>query len=424
VQTLGWILRTGPYLERLRRRYGDVFTFQIGQEPPWVMLADPDHIREVFTGDPNVLRAGEANQVLRPVVGSRSVLLLDEPEHLRERRLMLPPFHGERMQRYGEIVDDAARVAIERWPAGAPFALWPWMQEVTLEVIMRAVFGYETGTHMERMRGLLGTMLEWSTRPRALAILATRGPSGLERHRGFRRAIDPVHEELVAQIRRIRDAPDLDEREDIVSMLLRARFEDGSALSDVDLRDELITLLVAGHETTATSLSWALERLVRHPAVLARLREEEGDAYLDAVIQETLRLRPVIPIVVRRLAAPYRIAGYDLPAGVAVVPNVYLVHRREDVYPQPAAFRPERFLERPPGTYTWIPFGGGVRRCLGASFAQFEMKGVLRAIVERTDLRAPAPASERTVRRAITLVPRGRAEVVLERRRVPAALIA
>jgi cytochrome P450 family 135 len=424
LQTLGWMLRPGPFMERCRARYGDVFTMRIRNEGTWVFLADPELIKQVFTGDPRVLRAGEANAVLRPIVGSASVLLLDEPAHMTDRRLMLPPFHGERMQRYGELMAEVTRAELERWPQDEAFPLWPSMQAITLEVIMRAVFGITEPSRLARVRELLRHMLDWTTNPRQLAYLALMGPRRVERNRDFRAVMDPVDDALLAEIARRRRAPDLAEREDIMSMLLQARYEDGSAMDDRELRDELMTLLVAGHETTATSLAWAFERLVRHPQQLDRLYAETqagGEEYLDAVVKETLRLRPVLPIVVRRLAEPMQFGDHLIPAGVSVTPCIYLVHRRADIYPDPLRFAPERFLEQPAGTYTWIPFGGGVRRCLGASFALFEMKVVLRTVIENIDLRAQALEPEHVVRRAITLTPGHRATVLAARRRAPAA---
>ncbi len=420
LQTLGWGARPLPFMERCRERYGDVFTLRIRNEFTWVFLSDPQDIKQVFTGDPNVLRAGEANQVLEPVVGSRSVLLLDEPEHMTHRKLMLPPFHGERMQRYEELMVEVARANIAQWPVGEPFALMPHMQALTLEIIMRAVFGITEVSRLEHVSELLRGMIEWTTDPRRLAMLALLGPARIGRNRMFRRVMDPVDQAILDEIRRRRSEPDLAEREDILSLLIAARYEDGSPMSDEDLRDELMTLLVAGHETTATSLAWAMERLLRHPEKLERLRAEalagESEEYLDAVVKETLRLRPVLPIVLRKLSQPTELGGYALPAGVAVAPCIYLMHRREDIYPNARAFLPERFLERPAGTYTWIPFGGGVRRCLGASFAQLEMKRVLQSIVSEVQLRAAEPASERVVRRSITLNPQHGARVVVLKR--------
>jgi cytochrome P450 len=411
LQTLGWITRPGPFAARLRRRYGDTFSLRVTNEADWVMISHPDAVRQVFTGDPNVLHAGEGNAVLRPLLGRRSVLLLDGAEHMRDRKALLPPFHGERMQAYGDLIAEIAAAEVASWPAGE-VAVRPRMQALTLEVIMRAVFGVRD----ERLRARVASLLDWTTDPTRLALLVFLGPQRLGRLFGSVRA--PVDDLLTAEIARRRAAPDLEEREDILSMLLAH-----GEMSDAALRDELITLLVAGHETTATALAWALERLSRHPAAWERLRERSGgeasgrdrcdEDYLDAVVKETLRLRPVVPIVLRLLKAPMEIGGWELPAGVAVAPNILLMHSREDVYPEPRAFRPERFLEQPAGTYTWIPFGGGVRRCLGASFAIFEMKVVLRTLAARIERLTPErPASERVTRRAVTLVPARGARVV------------
>ena len=419
LQTLGWGARTGPFLKRCRQRYGDTFTLRIAQEGTWVFLTHPDAVRDVFKGDPRLLHAGEANVVLLPLVGRHSVLLLDEDEHMRQRKLMLPPFHGERMTRYRELMTAVTERELRRWPAGEPIALRPGMQAVTLEVIIRAVFGVRDEDRLELMRRRLGEALDLTTDWRSMLALATVGPQRMYRLRYFQRELDPVNELLLEEIRLRRDAPDLEERDDVLSLLLQARHEDGSAMSDAELRDELMTLLAAGHETTATALAWAVERLIRHPDKLARLTEEASageDAYADAVVKETLRLRPVLPIVVRRLQEEMEIAGWRLPAGAAVAPCIYLMHRRREVYPEPERFRPERFLEQPAGTYTWIPFGGGVRRCLGASFALFEMKTVLSTLVTRLNLRAADPRPERITRRAITLTPARGAEVVVEPR--------
>jgi cytochrome P450 len=294
------------------------------------------------------------------------------------------------------------------------------MQAVTLEVIMRAVFGMEEGARLDRLREVLRATLDWATRPTQMFLLASLGPHRVERMPYFTGRFEEVDNLIYDEIRERRNSPDLEEREDIMSMLLLARHEDGSPMSDVELRDELMTLLVAGHETTATSLAWGIERLVRHPDKLERLHDEAlagEDEYIDAVAKETLRLRPVIPIVVRRLTEPVEIGGWQLPAGVKVAPCIYLVHRHADAYqPDPTAFRPERFLEQPAGTYTWIPFGGGVRRCIGGSFAVFEMKAVLSAIARSTLLRPVRPEREHVVRRAITMTPNRGAEVIVEAR--------
>jgi cytochrome P450 family 135 len=401
------------------RRYGDMFTLKITNEGTWVFLTDPDAVKQVFTGDPRLLHAGEANVVLLPVLGSHSVLLLDEAAHMAQRKLMLPSFHGARMRGYEQTMAEVAQREIERWPAGERLSAWPTMQAITLEVIMRTVFGVTESDRITRLGQALREALSWSTEPRRMAQLALLGPRRIAERGTLQRALQPADDLIFEEIRSRRDAPDLEQRDDVLSLLLQARHDDGSPMSDQELRDELMTLLVAGHETSATALSWALEALARHPAALNRLREEVDagdDAYLDAVIQETLRLRPVIALVLRRLTEPMEIGGRLLPAGVNVAPCIYLMHRRPDIYPNPRAFRPERFLERPPATYTWIPFGGGVRRCLGASFAQFEIKVVLRELVARLDIRPARPHPERRVRRAIVFAPERGGELVVERR--------
>jgi cytochrome P450 len=338
---------------------------------------------------------------------------------MSQRKLMLPPFHGERMRRYEQVMAEVAAAEIESWPAGQPYAVRPAMQRITLEVIMRTVFG----TRNDRLRVALAAALEWGSDPRRMAMLAAMGPSRVERSRMFRKMRTPADDSIYEEIGARRRADDLDERDDVLSLLMQASHEDGSPMSDEELRDELMTLLVAGHETTASSLAWAVERSVRTPGVLSRLREGDDD-YVDAVCKETLRLRPILALVLRKLTEPMEIGGRLLPAGVSVAPCIYLIHRRADVYPEPYSFRPERFLEQPAGTYTWIPFGGGVRRCLGASFALFEMKVVLRELVQRLELRAADPRPERVTRRAITLVPERGGEIVAERRRSTAPLAA
>lgn len=398
-------------------RYGDIFTIKLAYEGTWVILADPAAVKQVFTGDPRVFHAGEGNQILAPFLGRNSLLVLDEKPHMGQRRLLLPPFHGERMQAYGETMAAIAAREIERWPTGTPYELRPRMQAITLDIILRTVFGVEGEQRMSELRDALREFLDLTTNPRLLLPVLLIGPG---RVRGFgpvRRRLARVDSLIHREIATRRRDADLEQRDDILSMLVGARHEDGSPMCDEEIRDELLTLLVAGHETTATSLSWAVERLCRHPEKLARLRAEaeagEDDAYLTATIQETLRLRPVISIVLRRLTEPVEIGGYELPAGISVAPSIYLAHRNPEVYPDPEAFKPERFLDNPPGTYTWIPFGGGVRRCLGASFAQFEMAVVLRELVKRREIRPADPKSERVFRRAITETPRHNATVIL-----------
>jgi cytochrome P450 len=408
--TAGWLFRPLPLLERWRAEYGNTFTIKLAVEPPWVVLGDPKDVETVFKGDPSVLHAGEGNMILEPFLGKNSVLLLDDARHLRQRKLMLPAFHGERMQRHLETMATAARAEIARWPIGEPFALHPHMQNVTLEVIMRVVFGESNAA----MRSGLKDFLELGANPVNFARVAIGGLERTKRARWFRKGIDPVDELVFALIERRRQEGGLDEREDVLSMLLSARDEDGEPLTDQELRDELMTLLVAGHETTATALAWALERLVRHPEMLERLAGGDEE-YLDAVVTETLRRRPVLALVLRKLTAPFEVGGHLLPAGVAVSPNIHLVHHNPDVYEDPYAFRPERFLGRKPGTYEWILFGGGMRRCIGASFALTEMKTVLREIVGGVRLRPADPAPERVSRRAITWTPSRGAVVIADR---------
>jgi cytochrome P450 len=413
--TMRWWRRPLETLEQCRATYGDTFTYRMAHEGTWVFVSDPEAIKQVFTGDPRLLHAGEANIALLPVLGEHSVLLLDEPAHMKERKLMLPPFHGKRMQAYQEVMAQVAAEEIDRWPTDRPVRMRPRMQAVTLEIILRAVFGVDEGERLTRLRDELRRTLNLLGNPRRAVFMVILGPERLRRFPPFRRNMERIDRLLFEEIATRRDAADLADRDDILSLLLQARHEDGRPMSDRELRDELMTLLVAGHETTATALSWAVELLARHPAELGRLETEVAagdDAYLDAVIKETLRLRPVIALVLRKLVEPMEIGGRLLPAGVRVAPSIYLVHRNPDIYPEPERFRPERFIEQPAGTYTWIPFGGGVRRCLGAAFAEFEMSVVLRELVARRSLR-PVGEPEHSVRSTITNVPNRGAEVLV-----------
>src|SRR4051794_14484549 len=414
LQTLGWLRRPYPFLARARAKYGDTFTMHIGRDS-FVVLADPDDVKQGFTGDPAVFHAGEGNVILLPFLGEKSGLLLDDAPHPGQRGLLLPPFHGERMRGHVGLMREVAEREVDSWPRGVRFAVQPHMQAVTLEVIMRIVFGVDEGDPaLARLRERLRRFLDVTASPRELRKLLLNGPERASRRRIFAHAIAPVDEVIAEVVVDHRRRDDLADRDDVLSMLLLATHEDGSPMDDVELRDELLTLLVAGHETTATALAWAVERLVRHPQALDRLTEEVRageDEYVDAVIRETLRLRPVLPFVGRRLTQPQTIAGRDLPAGSRVAPSIHLVHRREDLYPEPAAFRPERWLGVRPNPYTFFPFGGGVRRCLGASFAETEMRAVLSAVVANVRLEPVRPESERVGRRVITLVPASGATV-------------
>ncbi len=395
------------FLERQQRRYGDAFSINFPGFGRMAYFAHPDTVKQIFTGDPGALHAGEANgRVLEPALGKFSLLTLDEDDHLRQRKLLLPPFHGERVRRYGELIEEIAEREIAGWPVGQPFALRPRMQSITLDVILRAVFGVRGEDRLARFRATLPQLTEASGIVMWLPFMRHNFGrwSPWARFVRMRRAVDEL---VYEEIRQRRADPDASERDDVLSVLLQARHEDGSPMSDLELRDELITLLTAGHETSATALAWSVERLVRNPRALARLLSEpDDDAYLDAVVKETLRVRPVVIDVARIAKRDVEIGGWQIPAGTIVVPAIALVQLRADLYPDPRAFRPERFLEdEQPAAYAWIPFGGGMRRCIGAAFAQLEIKTVLRTVLARTRLSAPDPAPERQVSRHVTLVP-------------------
>lgn len=414
VQTAAWIIRPWEFMERCAARYGDMFTMSLAGERPWVMVSHPDVVKEVFTGPPELLHAGEGNRLLLPVVGANSVLLLDDDAHREQRRLLMPTFRGNYLASYADTMAAVAQAEIAGWPRGEPVRLRPRMQALTLEIILRAVFGLSQGERLDQLRAELLRMLNAASNI-PMFLLAARGPRHL-RAALTRKLLRGVDRLLYAEIGERRRADHLDERSDVLSLLLQARHEDGRPMIDVEIRDELMTLLIAGHETTATALSWTVERLVRHPEQQARLIDEihAGEhEFLDATIKETLRLRPVISLVARQLKAPMQIGGARLPAGVIVVPSLYLMHRRPDIYPEPHRFRPQRFLEKRAGTYTWIPFGGGVRRCLGAAFAEYEMRIVLSALFDTCTVRPTDVQPEPVRRSGITHVPGRGTTVVL-----------
>jgi cytochrome P450 len=424
VQTAAFVLGGPRFLEACRRRYGGAVTLGTLFDDKFVMLFDPVLVKELFQGPHDQLHAGEANALLGPVLGQRSVLLLDGSEHLRHRRLMLPHLHGQRMQAYAQTITEATDREIDSWPVGEPFALLPSMQSLTLQVIMRAVFGYEPGPASDELRSRLRAMVEPLSRPRGLPLMVLLGRLGSDRgaaakqFEARRRAVDEL---LYGEIARRRAEADLAERDDVFSALLLAEDEDGGRLSDPEVRDELVTLLLAGHETTATGLAWTFDLLLHAPEVLARARVE-GDEYLDAVVKESLRLRPVIPGVGRVVRGePFHLDGYVIPPGVEINPSIRMIHRRGDLYPDPAAFKPERFLsDDAPDTYTWLPFGGGTRRCLGASFALMEMRIVLARVLQRAALRPVDPEREQVQFRAITLSPRNGTRVLQQTPPAPA----
>ena len=431
VQVVRWLRRPIPLLEECAARFGDAFSLRFPGFPPLALFSAPAAIKEIFTADPDELRAGEANFIIAPVVGRSSLLLLDGARHRRERKLLMPPFHGERMRLYGDVMRTIAADAIDRWPTGASFAVHPEMQRITMNVILRTVFGIDKGERLVALRERLTRMIEFGTSNPSMGIpwlqldLGTLTPWGR-----FKRLLRDVDIILYDEFAR-RRATGTADRSDILSLLLDARDEDGNAMSDQELRDEMITLLLAGHETTATSLAWVVHRLVEHPDVLARVSDELRSVgggspiapdhvgaleYLDATIKETMRLNPIIPAVGRALARSTCIAGHDLPAGTVVGPCIYLTHRRPDVWDHPERFAPERFLGRKPDPYEYLPFGGGVRHCLGAAFAMYEMKIVLAEMLSRVELRRAPGVTVRLVRRGLTFAPSSGMPVVIDRR--------
>ncbi|HEY1523936.1 MAG TPA: cytochrome P450 [Solirubrobacteraceae bacterium] len=408
IQMTGFWTRPLAFMEHCRRRYGPRFTIRLPFSPPFVMLASPEEIKDVFTAPADVLHPGSGARVLEPVVGRNSVILLDGQAHMEQRRLMLPSFHGERIERLDALVQEVTDRTVASWPTDRPLKLHERLQGLTLEIILQAVFGLEPGPRMDALRDRLGEMLRFGEKPISVMPPAPDGPIARVAERvgpfaafvRLQREADALIFELVNERRR-----QPEERDDVLAMLLDARHEDDCPMSDQELRDELMTLLVAGHETTASTLAWCFDRLSRDRRVVERLREGD-DAYLTATIQEALRCRPVLPNVAPRLVVkPIEVGGWRYPTGVCLVPNAYLVQHDPDIYPDPYTFRPERFLDAPPGTYSWIPFGGGRRRCLGASFAMMEMKIVLRSLVAERELEPVGSGFERPKRRNITIAP-------------------
>jgi cytochrome P450 family 135 len=415
LQAIGWTRRPLPFLERCGRRHGRTFTLRILHWGDWVILSDPADVKKIFTAG-DAVGVDVANPLLGPVLGPRSVMLSEEPLHMTKRKLMLPAFHGKGVQTDAEMMAEVARREIASWPVGEPFALWPRMQSITLDVVMRAVFGPRLDPRLTELRQRLVELTDWLNDSGNLTMLAVFGPRWVVRSAGYRRTMGAVEEAVMAEVKRRRREP-IPDPPDVVSMLIAARYEDGSELSDRDLRDELVTLLSDG--PTSSTLAWTFERMLRNPETLERARDDvlAGDgSYVDAVVKETLRLRPPVPVVVRRLLEPMRLGGYDLPAGTTVAPCIHLIHRDPEHYERPRHFEPERFLRQPPGTYTWIPFGGGVRRCLAASYAEMEMKRVLNTVLAGVELRPAEARNEPITKSAISFSPGKRGLVIAEPR--------
>ncbi len=411
-----WLLREHDLLERCRRRYGDVFSLKAWPFGLLVVICDPVEAKRVFTSDSSQLRAGEGNSVLEPILGPQSVLLLDTDEHMHRRKLMLPAFHGERIAVYRQLMREIADAEIDRWPTNESFASHVAMQRITLRVILRAVFGIEDAARMSELERLLPKLLGSPALllPILQVDLGRRSTWGS--FLATREAVDRI---LFDEIARRRVDSRLDERSDVLSMLLGARDEHGERMSDGELRDQLMTLLLAGHETTATALAWTLERLTRNPQVLSRLKAALTDSqeeYLEWVIKESMRSRPVVSYAMRYVSEPVEVGGYTVPAEAFLGTSIILAHSHPEQYPEPDVFRPERFSDKGADTYSWVPFGGGVRRCLGASFVMYEMKVVLRRILERCEIATTEQEPERPKRRMVTFVPAHGAQITLTRR--------
>ena len=408
-QTARLAMRPLAFMEEVRAELGDVFTIRMLHEPPWVLVCDPELLKPIFMAPADVLHAGEGKRFLRPILGEYSLLLLDEDPHMEQRRLLLPPFAGSHIQRYEETMRSVAERVIERWPRGEEGPAASWTRAIAMEVILHTVFGVGESNRLVPLR-------------EALQRLRLSGNSDRSGSPGFGETIERIDELIYAEIAQGAEVGGSRDG-DVLSLLLGARHEDGSPMSEREIRDELMTLLVAGYETTAATLAWALELLARNPEALELVGEEAGDgggSYTDAAIKETLRLRPPIPIVAREAKQPYPLGEHLIPAGTVIGPAILLLHHRPDIYPDPKSFRPERFLGGQPDPYTWLPFGGGIRRCIGARFALLEMRVVLAALLARLTVRAPTPGAEAMRSRNVTLTPARGARLVVEERCRPA----
>ncbi len=423
-QVIWFNARQSSFVFRHRRRLGDVWSAHGYVRGRPTVICHPDHVRSLFTAAPELAPTLAAESPLRPVLGAGSVLIANGPRHLRQRKLLLPPFHGEAIARYEGLIARATEREIATWPTGRAFALAPRMQRITLDVIMGGIFGIEgaprAGSAEHALRPAIRQLLWSSTQP--IARLAELLNLGHSEPRGLTRLGLLVPDRLLhALIAKRRRDPGLSERRDILSLLLQAHTEEGDALSDGELRDELMTLVLAGHETTANQLAWAWERLLRSPAAHDALREAvregtDAERRVEATIIETMRARPVVPMTGRRVSVPWQLGPYGVPADSAIAISILLVHHREDIYPDPFAFRPERWLERKPGTYEWIPFGGGTRRCLGAALAMAEQRVVLAAMARQLELEPDRPEPEQPRHRNVTMIPSRGGRVVLRSR--------
>lgn len=410
------MFRPIPLMERCRSRFGPIFSMQLGPAAV-VMIGDPRLAKEVMAGDPDVFRAGDTNGLFRPVVGSHSILLLDGEEHMRHRRIMLPGFGAGHGQRFADQVREIAEARVSGWKVGQRLSLRDEMETISFDSIMRVVFNDDSKSRHGRLRELIPEMMDRCDSAFTLIPWFRKSLAGTTPYARLMKVVREVNEALYEAIDERRADPLVQLRDDVLSLLLRAGHEDGTELGDREIRDELLTLIMAGYETTTSGLAWCFERLLRSPEQIQRLLQglEVGEErYLDAVVKETLRSRPVVPVVARRLREPRSVGGYMLPAGTILMVSIYLVHNDPHSYPEPERFRPERFLDGVPDEAAWIPFGGGVRRCIGASFAQLEMKVVLREVLTRVRLRARSDSPEPEERKRFTFTPGGAAAADVE----------
>ena len=433
VQLIQWIADPLTYLDKCAKQYGDIFTTRWGNLEPFVIIHHPQAVQ--FMLNSNAFDApGSMNGILKPLLGEQSMIILSGEKHKRERQLLMPPFHGERMRNYGQQICDIALDVASKWSVDRPFFVRTAMQEVTMRVILQAVFGLDDGPRLQKIRPLLASVVDMTGSPLRSSMLflgwmqqdwGSWSPWGQMKQR--QRKIDEL---IYAEIAERRDQPD-PSRTDILSLMMAARDENGQPMTNQELRDELMTLLFAGHETTATALTWAFYWIHSFPSVREKLLQELDSLgenpdpmeifrlpYLSAVCQETLRIYPVAMLTFPRVVnSPVELMGHQLEPGTVVIGSIYLTHHREDLYPEPLQFKPERFLERQFSPYEYVPFGGGSRRCIGMALAQLEMKLVLAHILRDFDLalaeKKPVPAK----RRGVTLGPAGGVPMVMGRRR-------
>jgi cytochrome P450 len=424
IQLLRFRQRQIEFVFRARRELGDVFALRTGEPVAQAMTGHPEDVRSLFSAKPELAPSTAGESPLRPILGPNSVLTATGERHLRQRKLLLPPFHGEAIERYSEAIEGAAEREIDSWPLNRAFAVAPRMQAITLDVIMAGIFGIEgapaPGTAEHRLRTMTKHLVDLTARPtgQLIELMNARREEPIAPARPLLRMLERPIDLLIEQRR---SAEDLVERRDILSMLLQARTEEDEELSSEEIRAELLTLVLAGHETTANSLAWAWERLTRAPLAHDRLldavrTDTDADAVIEQTIIETMRSRPVVPLTGRRVTVPWQLGPYSLPAESGVLISILLVHHREDLYPEPFEFRPERWVDRKPGTYEWLPFGGGIRRCLGATLAMAEQRVVLGVMARRLDITYEDSAPERALHRNVTMIPRRGARIVIRAR--------